>query len=212
MTDERSGGFSKYVITCFNCSNPFDAVDSPQCSCIGKTRSFVCPNCLTCFCGSPQSYKTQFWSNAPQELWKKRFEKTDYEPAPPPEGIPLSRPLVLLVEDERDIRGIAALAIESLGYGMVVARDGVEGLQMAKVYKPDVILTDALMPRMDGREMCRQIKEDPETARIRVVVISSVFTSRKYKTEAIREFGADEFLPKPVDFNTLRGLLQRLAG
>jgi CheY-like chemotaxis protein len=212
MSDDRTTGFSKYVVNCFNCRNPFDSMDSALCTCINKTRSFVCPNCLTCFCSAPQSFKLQFWSNAPQELWKRRLEKLDYAPAPPQEGAEIQRPLILLVEDERDIRAVAALAIESLGYSMIVAQDGVQGLEMARKYRPDLVITDALMPKMDGREMCRQIKDDPVTAGAKVLVISAVFTSSKYKSEAIREFRADEFLPKPIEFNTLRAVLQRLAG
>lgn len=212
MTDKPSSGFVKYVVKCYGCGNPYDAMESLLCSCIHKTRSFVCPNCLNCFCSAPQSYKLQFWSAAPQELWKKRMEKTEYEPAPPREGTALQRPLVLLVEDEKDIRALAALAIESLGYGMIVARDGVQGLEMARKYIPDVVVTDALMPKMDGREMCRQIKDDPVTRGMKVLVISAVFTASKYKTQAVRDFGADEYLPKPVEFNTLRSTLQRLAG
>lgn len=212
MAETAGSGFVKYVVKCFSCGNPFDAMETSLCSCIHKTRSFVCPSCLTCFCSAPQSYKLQFWSAAPQELWKKRMEKPEYEPAPPKEGSAVQRPLVLLVEDEKDIRAVAALAIESLGYSMIVAQDGNQGLEMARKYLPDVVVTDALMPKMDGREMCRQIKDDPATRGIRVLVISAVYTANKYKTQAVREFGADEYLPKPVDFNKLRTTLQRLAG
>lgn len=212
MAEEKSASFSKHFVKCFNCGNPFDAMDAALCSCINKSRTFVCPSCLTCFCAAPQTFKVQFWSNAPQELWRKRFDKLEYDPTPPKEGEHLARPLVLLVEDEKDIRAVAALAIESLGYTMLVAKDGAEGLEMARKYKPDLVVTDALMPKMDGREMCRRIKSDPELADVKVLVISSVFTSIKYKTEAMRDFHADDFLPKPVELNTLRSILQRLAG
>jgi len=211
MVDGSAGSFHKYVVSCFHCRNPFDAIDSPFCSCIDKNRTLVCPSCLQCFCAAPSAYKLQFWSNAPQDLWKRRLDKPDYEPQLLPAGMRYPRPLVLLVEDEKEIRAVAAMVIESLGYGMIVAKDGAEGLALARQHKPDLVITDALMPKLDGRKMCQQIKADPDLQGTRVVIISSVFTRNRYKTEAIREFRADDFLPKPIDFNTLREVMQRLT-
>jgi CheY-like chemotaxis protein len=86
----------------------------------------------------------------------------------------------------------------SLGYGVVVATDGAAGLEAARRHRPDLVLSDALMPNMDGREMCRRLKADPETASIPVIVMTSLFTSVKYRTEAHKTFKVDGYLSKPL--------------
>jgi CheY-like chemotaxis protein len=122
------------------------------------------------------------------------------------------RPLVLIVDDEIDIRKVAFAAISELGYQAIVAASGEEGIEVARTYKPDLILTDAFMPKMDGREMCRRIKANPDTARARVVVMTSLYTASRYKYEAFKEFQADDYLPKPLEFQALRELLEKHLG
>jgi CheY-like chemotaxis protein len=177
-------------------------------------RSIVCPHCLKCFCKAPAQYKRTFWSNAPKTFWQWKFEEhhSEFAPQPNPEPEACKRPLVLLVDDEKDIQRAATRAIESLGYGMVLARNGAEGLDLAKRYKPNLVLTDALMPKMDGREMCRQIKADPETKDVTVAVMTSLFTAIKYRNEAFKTFKVDDYISKPLDFNELRTLLQKHLG
>ena len=81
----------------------------------------------------------------------------------------MKRPLILVVDDEKDIQRVAVRVLESLGYGLVLAPNGEAGLEIARRYKPDLVLSDALMPKLDGREMCLRLKNDPETAGIKVV-------------------------------------------
>jgi CheY-like chemotaxis protein len=204
----------QYEIRCYNCKAQFDAVQSVWCNCLVTQHSLVCPSCLTCFCKSPTSYKIKFWTSAPQILWDREIEDRKYDGMQivNPDPADIIRPLVLLVDDERDIRRLAIRAISGLGYGIVVAKNGMEALDMTKAYKPDLILADALMPRMDGREMCRRIKSDPETSEIKVVIMTSLYTQSKYKTEAFKEFRVDSYLSKPLEFNCLRDILQRYLG
>jgi CheY-like chemotaxis protein len=205
---------AKYPVSCFHCQASFDAVESTWCSCLVTERTMVCPVCFECFCKAPPSYKQKFWSGAPRELWERKFRE-HHEPFEAPENPPpteVSRPLVLLVDDEKDIQRVASKVIASLGYSMVLAKNGEEGLKLAKVYQPDLVLSDALMPKMDGREMCRRIKADPETEHIKVVVMTALYTNVKYKTEAYRNFRVDDYLAKPLDFTTLREVLQKHLG
>ena len=134
------------------------------------------------------------------------------ETKPPADADELARPLILVVEDDSRVRRATAEAITELGYGYLGASDGLEGLELARRYSPDVILTDALMPRLDGREMCRALKEDSATAHIKCVVVTGLYTRMRYKTEAISSFHADDYVHKPIDFNQLRKLLQKHAG
>jgi len=205
---------ARYDVECFNCRASFDAMDAPWCSCLVTERTLVCARCLTCFCKSPAAFKQRFWSAAPRQLWDKKFSEHTEQFAPPsrPDPADVPRPLVLLVDDERDIQRVASRVIDGLGYGLLVGRDGEEGLELARRYRPDLVLADALMPKLDGREMARRIKEDPATAGIKVVVMTALYTAVKYRTEAFKTYKVDDYLSKPLDVDTLRTTLQRHLG
>lgn len=200
-----------YRTECFSCRETFNAMEAAFCNCLAPERTLVCPGCLSCFCRAPSTYKDRFWENAPQGLWDREAEehRSDSAVRPNPEPFEVIRPLVLIVDDDERTRKMAIKVIEGLGYGAVIAADGESGLRMARKYMPDLVLTDALMPRMDGREMCRRLKEDPATARIKVVITTSLYTQSKYRTEAFKQFHVDEYLSKPLSFNELRNVLQK---
>lgn len=107
---------------------------------------------------------------------------------------------------------MATRVIASLGYGLVVAKNGAEGLELARAYRPDLVLTDALMPRMDGRDMARAIKADRDLAATKVVVMTSLYTKPSHVLDARRNIRVDDYLAKPVDFGRLKGLLQKHLG
>lgn len=203
-----------YTVLCFNCASPFDPVDSPWCNCLVSKRTFVCPSCLNCFCKAPPAYKQKFWESAPRSLWDRSEAEHSgkFEPPENPAPEAAARPLVLVVDDEPDIQRMALRAIGGLGYGAVLARNGLEGLELAAKYLPDLVLSDAFMPKMDGREMCRQIKENPATSQIKVVVMTSLYTAARYKAEAHRDFHIDEYMSKPLEIRRLQTVLQKLLG
>jgi len=203
-----------YVVACHSCRSTFDALEATWCSCLATERTLVCPSCLSCFCKAQPQYKQTFWRNAPKALWDRKLEehKQALEPPANPEPAEAVRPLVLLVDDEKDIQRVASRAIAGLGYGLVVARNGQEGLDLAKRYRPDLVLSDALMPQLDGREMCRRIKEDPETAGAKTIVMTGLYTAVKYRTEAHKAYKVDDYLTKPLDFALLREMLQKHLG
>lgn len=200
----------QYEVFCYSCKGRYDAMESGWCGCVVKERTLVCPSCLGCFCQAPLSFRQNFWQAAPQELWTRKL--TEHRSEPPIENLPpdeVQRPLVLLVDDEREVRIAARRGIESLGYGLVVATSGPMGIEMAKLYRPQLVLSDALMPNMDGREMGLIIKEDPACGSPIVVIMTSLYTSAQHKHEAFRTFKADDYLVKPFDFSQLKALLQR---
>jgi len=203
-----------YIVVCHSCRGSFDAMDTTWCSCLATERSLVCSRCLACFCKAPSAYKSQFWAGAPKELWDLKAEEYRREVVPPPNSAPHQalRPLVLVVDDEKAIRLVAAKLVESLGYGIVLAANGEEGLELARLYKPDLVLSDVLMPRMDGREMCRQLKSDSETREIKVVVMTSLYKSVKYQTEAQKVYKVDDYVVKPLDFTEVRSVLEKHLG
>jgi CheY-like chemotaxis protein len=193
-----------YKVTCISCGRPFDALKASECSCLQPVRSYRCPNCAACFCRDEKKLD-EFWREAPPEMWQRRRTQT----APESEAAPadLKRPLVLFADDDPTGRAIAARVINSIGFGVIVASNGEEALSLAREHHPELIITDALMPRLDGREMARTIKaESPET---KIVVITSVYKDARYKYEAMRDFQVDEYLPKPVDPKALREVVTK---
>lgn|GEM_PF-2809568 len=202
---------TEYLADCYTCRKIFNAAESIWCDCLSPQRTLVCPTCLSCFCGAPKEYHQKFWENAPQGLWD-RMSKERRDHATPIWNPPTSqvrRPLVLIVEPDLHIQRMAKRIAEGLGYGVILAADGHTGLENAKRYLPDFVLTAALMPRLDGREMCRQIKESPETGSVKVAVMTALYTQQKYRSEAFRKFHADEYVSKPLKMADLQALLRK---
>jgi CheY-like chemotaxis protein len=205
---------ASYEVACHACGNRFDAATAEWCSCLWQERSLQCPHCAKCFCKAPLAYRQKFWREAPQPMWDRKLAEAqaDFEPPERPDPAAVDRPLVLVVDDEKDIQRVATRVLRGLGYGAIVARDGPEGLELARRYLPELVLADALMPRLDGREMCRQLKSDPKTAGIKVIVMTSLYTHPKYQVEGLRVYQADDYLAKPLDLGQLDKLLQKHLG
>jgi CheY-like chemotaxis protein len=213
MQPPEDGSVEPYTVSCAFCQEPFDALQASWCDCIVTRRSLVCPGCGLCFCKSPQAYKQKFWQAAPKALWDRAAAAHKPPELPKnPEPQEAKRPLVLVVDDEPDIQRMAGVAVEMLGYGVVFARNGEEGLELAKSHRPDLVLTDAFMPKMDGREMCRRIKSDGDTAAAKVVIMTSLYTASRYKYEGYKEFLADDYLTKPLELDALQEILRKHLG
>ncbi|MGH7484609.1 MAG: response regulator, partial [bacterium] len=105
---------------------------------------------------------------------------------------------------------IVACFVEQLGYSATSAADPEEALEEAARHPYDVVITDALMPKLDGRELCRRLKAMPKGASRKVILMSSLYKSRRARLEAFA-FGIDEFLPKPLNFGELAAVLGRIA-
>ena len=119
------------------------------------------------------------------------------------------RPRILVVDDEvRNLRLMEAMLIP-LGYDVILAGDGEEALEKVRALPPDVILLDIMMPRMDGFEVARRLKENEETTIIPIVMVTAL---RKVadRVKAL-EVGADDFLSKPVERTELRARVQSLV-
>lgn len=201
-----------YPVTCANCRNQFDAMAASWCSCLVTERTLECPHCTECLCKAPLEFKLDFWTEAPQGMWDRRLLEEGRYLNVNPNPVPslARRPLVLILDDERPIMSMAAQLIDSLGYGVVTGSNGEEGLALAREYKPDLVLSDALMPRMDGREMCRKIKNDPQFSKTKVIIMTSLSTRPRDRSTAYREFRMDEYLQKPLAYRDLKRVLEKL--
>ena len=202
----------RYDIVCYNCRVAFDALEADWCSCLTRDRTVVCTNCLTCFCKAAPAYKETFWMNAPPRLFERRAAEQERQSLgiavnlPPAE---VKRPLVMLVEDDEEIQAVMQRVCANLSYGSVSASNGQDGLELARQYRPNLILADAFLPKLDGREMCRLLKQDAAFADTKMVVMTGLYTDMRHKSEAIERFGIDDYLAKPVSITDLINLLQR---
>lgn len=105
-------------------------------------------------------------------------------------------PLILIVEDTQDIQLLISSQLHSVGYDVLSATDGVEALKLLKTKKPDLILLDVMMPRMDGYSFCEKIQKD-DTLNLIPVVFLTAFSGDRDKSKAF-SVGAVDFLEKPV--------------
>lgn len=107
---------------------------------------------------------------------------------------PAERVLILVVERDPHIKKLERFFLEQAGYRVEFADDGVHGLERARVLLPRILVTEILLPRLDGLKVCRALKSDPATKDI-VVLVFSILAAEDRALEA----GADAFLRKPLD-------------
>ncbi|MEH2436014.1 MAG: ATP-binding protein [Nostoc sp.] len=122
-------------------------------------------------------------------------------------GFEGSKRQVLVVDDRWENRSVLVSLLEPLGFAVIDVSNGREGLEKAQEIHPDLIITDLMMPEMDGYEMLRQLRQIPELKDVPAIASSaSVFESNQ--NESITA-GANTFLPKPVEASALLKLLEK---
>ena len=110
---------------------------------------------------------------------------------------------ILAVDDEPDVLLIVKAGLEMEGYNVVTARDGEEALVSAREEKPDLILLDVMMPKLDGFGVLAKLKEDEATATIPVSMLTGL--SERSKTQKAVVSGIQWYVVKPFDFDDLLG-------
>jgi len=116
--------------------------------------------------------------------------------------------LVLIVEDNDEVRELIRSTLEPAGYRLLLAADGLAGLGQARAEVPDLVISDVMMPGLDGYELCQQLKTDPATSHIPVVLLTAR-SSAEAKLQGL-ETGADSYLAKPFNPRELRAQVRNL--
>ena len=108
---------------------------------------------------------------------------------------------ILIVDDDPTICDVLKIYFENEGYEVKVANDGAEGVNFFKLYEPDLVLLDIMLPGIDGMEVCRRLKSAPTTADIPIIMLTA--KGDVFDKVLGLELGADDFMTKPFDMKEL---------
>jgi two-component system, OmpR family, phosphate regulon response regulator PhoB len=120
---------------------------------------------------------------------------------------------ILIIEDERSLIDVLTYNLEKEGFAVVSATDGQDGLRTARAVLPDLVILDLMLPVVDGLQVCRQLRSDPKTQHVRILML----TARSEEVDEIVGFnmGADDYVTKPFKIKPLihrvKALLRRRA-
>lgn len=103
---------------------------------------------------------------------------------------------ILVVDDEADILEIISYNLKSAGYDTVTAKDGIEAIQKARIFRPDLIMLDIMMPNKNGIDTCREIRRLPEFKETMVLFLTAL-NDEKSEIEGLN-MGADDYIAKPI--------------
>lgn len=117
------------------------------------------------------------------------------------------KPLLLIVDKDTYARNLAKHFLEEENYSIVTTADAPDALERMKASKPALVLTEILLPKIDGLALCRKIKQDPTLGRVGVIVFSVLSASQR-----AREAGANAFLRKPLNKKDLLHAVHETLG
>jgi two-component system, OmpR family, phosphate regulon response regulator PhoB len=115
---------------------------------------------------------------------------------------------ILIVEDDPDIRELLRFNLEKAGYTLLLAEDGEQALELARKHTPDIILLDLMLPGVDGLEVCRTLKKDPELQRLPIIMV----TAKGEELDRVvgLELGADDYVVKPFSLREVSLRIRKL--
>ncbi|OUD13086.1 ATP-binding protein [Thioflexithrix psekupsensis] len=147
-----------------------------------------------------------FWFILPLKTASYLVKPKENENTPVIRGYAGERRRILIVDDKLENRSVLVNLLQPLGFDLAEADNGITGLEQAMRFVPDLILTDLVMPAMDGFELTRHIRQSPKLQHIAIIAISaSVFDYHQNESQAA---GCNAFIGKPVHFEELLDLIQ----
>ena len=119
-----------------------------------------------------------------------------------------TRKKLLIADDNKDIHDVLDKFLSVNQFDVIHAYDGKETLKLAREQLPDLIVLDIIMPLADGRDICKELKNDPKTESMKIIML----TGKDEQHDRILglELGADDYIPKPFSLNYLRRRIERL--
>ena len=108
---------------------------------------------------------------------------------------------ILVVDDEQDILKVVEMRLKVSGYQTVSAADGQEALEKIRTEKPDLVILDLMLPKINGYEVCRMAKFDDKTKHIPIIILSALHEQKE--REKAMACGAESYFLKPFDFDLL---------
>lgn len=117
---------------------------------------------------------------------------------------------ILIADDEPDFVELISMRLEVNGFKVVAAKDGQEAIDKTKKEKPDLLILDMMMPKLDGFEVCRMLKFDDNFKDLPIIVLSAL--DQQQDREKAIEAGADEYFIKPFDLSLLLTKIKDLIG
>lgn len=125
----------------------------------------------------------------------------------PPEAAILVRPAgrrtVLVVDDEPEIRLLVQRALEKHGYAVETAEDGAEAIAKAEALVPDLVLLDAMLPKVHGFEACQRMKASPRCRHVPVIMMTAIYRGWRFAQDARDTYGAEDYIEKPFRFEDM---------
>lgn len=117
---------------------------------------------------------------------------------------------ILLIDDEPELVEMVKMRLVASGFDVITAGDGADGLAKARGEKPDLIILDLMLPKMNGYEVCRLLKFEEKTSKIPIVL----FSARAQEADKVagKDVGADAYIVKPFEPQALMSKIKELLG
>lgn len=115
---------------------------------------------------------------------------------------------ILVVDDDPEILGMLDIRLGKRGYHVISAADGEQALEQARKEKPSLVVLDVMMPRMNGWEVARALRQDPATHAIKIVMLTAIGAQMNEMTSPL--YGVDAYLDKPFQFAELEKKIDEL--
>lgn len=122
----------------------------------------------------------------------------------------MAKKIVLVVDDETEIVSVLVKRLTVAGYEVITAKDGMEALEKVSKLKPDLVLLDIIMPKMDGYEVCRLLKFDERSRSVPIIMLTA--KTQEVDKDAGRKVRADDYITKPFEIDDLLGRIKKLLG
>ena len=111
----------------------------------------------------------------------------------------------VVVDDDTKVNLVVEKALNQLGFRVFCATEGKTALELVKEHKPCLLISDILIPGIDGVALCGMVKNTPELQKTKVILMTGIYKSRTFRTEL--DVNADAFIEKPIDIENLVGIV-----